>query len=207
MLSSLINRLRAFQRNTEGTVTVEFVIYAPLLLWLFAAIYTWFDAFRQETVNLKAAYTISDLISRETTTLNETYIDSMYEMTKLLIRGDSQITLRVSVVRWDMDNDRYYIDWSRVRGSSLPEWTNATIVDINDRLPAMPDQERVILVETRNEMTPAFRVGLPDLDINNFVFTRPRFAPLVPFEGGVNSDAGDHNDNPEEVEDLDTEAS
>lgn len=207
MLSSLINRLRAFQRNTEGTVTVEFVIYAPLLLWLFAAIYTWFDAFRQETVNLKAAYTISDLISRETTTLNETYIDSMYEMTKLLIRGDSQITLRVSVVRWDMDNDRYYIDWSRVRGSSLPEWTNATIVDINDRLPAMPDQERVILVETRNEMTPAFRVGLPDLDINNFVFTRPRFAPLVPFEGGVNSDAGDHNDNPEEVEDLDSEAS
>jgi hypothetical protein len=204
MLSSLIKRLRAFQRATEGTVTVEFVIYAPLLLWLFAAIYTWFDAFRQETVNLKAAYTISDLISRETTTLNETYIDSMYEMTKLLIRGDSQITLRVSVVRWDEDNDRYYIDWSRVRGSSLPEWTNATIVTIKDKLPTMPDEERVILVETLNEMTPAFRVGLPDLDINNFVFTRPRFAPLVPFEGGVNSD-GYHDDNPgnEDTETLD----
>jgi hypothetical protein len=203
-ITHLISRLRAFQRSTEGTVTVEFAIYSPLLLWLFVAIYTWFDAFRQETVNLKATYTISDLISRETATLNETYIDSMYEMTKLLIRGDSQITLRVSVVRWDADNNRYYIDWSRVRGPSLPEWTNASIVGITDDLPTMPDEERVILVETRNEMTPAFRVGLPDLDINNFVFTRPRFAPLVPFEGGVNSD-GYHDDNPngDETETLD----
>ena len=204
MFKPLIKRLKAFARSTEGTVTVEFAIYSPLLLWLFVAIYTWFDAFRQETVNLKAAYTRSDLISRETTTLNETYIDSMHKMAKLLIRGDSDITLRISVVRWEEDDNRYYIDWSRVRGPSLPEWTNATITAINDDLPAMPDQERVILVETRNEMVPAFRVGLPDLDINNFVFTRPRFAPLVPFEGGVNSD-GSHNDNPsgQELEDLD----
>lgn len=193
MLSRLFKRLRAFSRETEGTVTVEFAIYVPLLLWLFAAIYTYFDAFRQETVNLKAAYTISDLISRETTTLNDTYIDSMYEMTNLLIRSDSVITLRISVVRWDEDNNRYYVDWSEVRGSSLEAWTDATISDVQDDLPTMPDEERVILVETRNEMTPAFRVGLPDLDINNFVFTRPRFAPLVHFEGNLGSGGG-HDD-------------
>lgn len=199
MLSRLIKRLRAFSRETEGTVTVEFAIYVPLLLWLFAAIYTYFDAFRQETVNLKAAYTISDLISRETTTLNDTYIDSMYKMTNLLIRSDSVITLRISVVRWDEDNNRYYVDWSEVRGSALEAWTDATISDVQDDLPTMPDEERVILVETRNEMTPAFRVGLPDLDINNFVFTRPRFAPLVHFEGNLGSGGG-HDDG---VEDLD----
>ncbi|MFC4215913.1 TadE/TadG family type IV pilus assembly protein [Pseudophaeobacter arcticus] len=193
MFSPLIRRLRAFSRNTEGTVTVEFALYVPLLLWLFAAIYTYFDAFRQETVNLKAAYTISDLISRETTTLNETYIDSMYKMSQLLIRSDSAITLRISVVRWDEDNNRYYVDWSKVRGESLTAWTDATISAVEDDLPTMPDEERVILVETRNEMSPAFRVGLPELDINNFVFTRPRFAPLVHFEGNLSSGGG-HDD-------------
>ncbi|MFT6456845.1 TadE/TadG family type IV pilus assembly protein [Pseudophaeobacter arcticus] len=193
MFSPLIRRLRAFSRNTEGTVTVEFALYVPLLLWLFAAIYTYFDAFRQETVNLKAAYTISDLISRETTTLNETYIDSMYKMSQLLIRSESAITLRISVVRWDEDNNRYYVDWSKVRGESLTAWTDATISAVEDDLPTMPDEERVILVETRNEMSPAFRVGLPELDINNFVFTRPRFAPLVHFEGNLSSGGG-HDD-------------
>ncbi|CUH87967.1 Flp pilus assembly protein TadG [Phaeobacter sp. CECT 5382] len=199
MLHAFLQRLRAFRQETSGLVSVEFALYVPLLLWLFAAIYTFFDAFRQESVNLKAAYTVSDLISRETTTLNETYIDSMYEMTKLLIRSDSQISLRVSVVRWDEDNNRYYVDWSKVRGSNLPVWTNSTISEVKDDLPAMPDEERVILVETRNEMVPAFKVGLPDLDINNFVFTRPRFAPLVHFEG-EDLGGGDHNDGSDELD-------
>lgn len=193
MLRNIAQRLRAFRNDTSGLVSVEFAIYVPLLLWTFAAIYTYFDAFRQESINLKAAYTISDLISRETTTLNDDYIDSMHEMAKLLIRSDSLITLRVTVVRWDEDNGRHYVDWSEVRGTELLSWTDATINTVKDSLPSMPDEERVILVETRNEMSPAFRIGLPELDINNFVFTRPRFAPLVHFEGGL-SNGGGHDD-------------
>ncbi len=193
MLNTLILQLRRFRRNAEGALTVEFVILAPLLLWLFAAIYTYFDAFRQQTVNLKAAYTISDLISRETAELNETYIDSMLEMNKLLVRSNSSLSLRVSVVRWDEDDDRYYLDWSKVRGTALDVWTDATISEVEDNLPTMPDQERVILVETRNEMEPAFNIGLPAMELDNFVFTRPRFAPLVYFEGVTISSSG-HDD-------------
>lgn len=183
MFRTLKTKLRQFRHNAEGALTVEFVIYAPLLLWLFAAVYTFFDAFRQDTVNLKAAYTISDLISRETSELNEDYIDSMHAMTQLLVRSDSDVSLRVSVVRWDEEDDRYYLDWSKVRGAAFVEWTDATISNVEDDLPTMPDQERVILVETRNDLEPAFNVGLPSLDLDNFVFTRPRFAPLVYFEG------------------------
>ncbi|MDE4134629.1 pilus assembly protein [Phaeobacter sp. QD34_3] len=193
MFHALRHRLKTFSRDSDGSVSIEFAIYAPLLLGVFAAFYTFFDAFRQESVNLKAAYTVSDLISRETTALNNDYIDSMYEMTKLLIRSDSNMSLRVSVIRWDEDDQRYYVDWSAVRGGALEQWTDGTISNVKDDLPNMPDQERVILVETRNQVTPAFRVGLPDLDINNFVFTRPRFAPLVRFEGDVDA-GGSHDD-------------
>ncbi len=193
MLTSLLKQLRGFRQNTEGALTVEFMLLAPLLLWTFAAIYTFFDAFRQDAVNLKAAYTISDLVSRETTELNETYIDSMYAMSQLLIRSDSATSIRISVVRWDEEDDRYYLDWSKERGDSFVEWTNATISEVEERLPVMPDQERVILVETRNDLEPAFKVGLPSLDLDNFVFSRPRFAPLVHFEG-VDIVSGSHDD-------------
>ncbi|MEP4037269.1 MULTISPECIES: TadE/TadG family type IV pilus assembly protein [unclassified Pseudophaeobacter] len=193
MLNSLHKNMRSFRQNSEGALTVEFMILAPLLLWTFAAIYTFFDAYRQDTVNLKAAYTISDLVSRETTELNDDYIDSMYAMSQLLIRSDSATSIRISVVRWDEEDDRYYLDWSKERGDAFVEWTNATISEVEDNLPVMPDQERVILVETRNDLEPAFKVGLPSMDLDNFVFSRPRFAPLVHFEG-VEIAAGSHVD-------------
>jgi len=193
MLNSLHKHLRSFRQNAEGALTVEFMILAPLLLWTFAAIYTFFDAYRQDTVNLKAAYTISDLVSRETTELNDNYIDSMYAMSQLLIRSGSATSIRISVVRWDEEDDRYYLDWSKERGEAFVEWTNATISEVEDNLPVMPDQERVILVETRNDLEPAFNVGLPSMDLDNFVFSRPRFAPLVHFEG-VDIVSGSHDD-------------
>ncbi len=193
MLNSLPKHLRSFRQNSEGALTVEFMILAPLLLWTFAAIYTFFDAYRQDTVNLKAAYTISDLVSRETTELNDDYIDSMYAMSQLLIRSGSDTSIRISVVRWDEDDDRYYLDWSKERGEAFVEWTNATISEVKDNLPVMPDQERVILIETRNDLEPAFNVGLPSMDLDNFVFSRPRFAPLVHFEG-VDIVSGSHDD-------------
>lgn len=194
MINFLSKRLKAYGRETDGSVSIEFAVYMPFLLMIFAAIYTYFDAFRQEGVNLKAAYTISDLISRETNYVNETYIDSMHSLADVLIRSDSSIALRISVVRWDENDERYYVDWSKVRGNGLLTWTDDTISDVEDNLPTMPDQERVVLVETVNDVTAAFQIGLPDMQIRNFVFTRPRFAPQIVFVDSTPNNNG-HNDN------------
>ncbi|MFW8594852.1 TadE/TadG family type IV pilus assembly protein [Cribrihabitans neustonicus] len=195
---ALARRFGSFARDTRGSVSIEFAFYAPLLLSLFAAIYTFFDAFRQENVNLKAAYTISDLISRETNYVNEAYIDSMHALAGLLVRGDTALSTRISVIRWDETDNRYYVDWSKVRGAAYAEWVDANINTVKDKLPAMPDQERVILVETKNSVEPAFNIGLPSLAIENFIFTRPRFAPQVVFVESKGNGNG-HNDNAEKV--------
>lgn len=196
--SRLPGPLRRFANGTEGNVSIEFALYAPLLLGLFASVYTFFDAFRQDSINLKAAYTVSDLISRETNYVNEAYIDSMHALASELVRSDTTLSTRISVVRWDEADQRYYVDWSKVRGTAFQEWADANINEVKDKLPDMPDQERVILVETWNEIQPAFNVGIPLMDVQNFVFTRPRFAPQVVFienKGNGNN----HNDNAEKV--------
>lgn len=184
----LISRIKAFFEDTRGSVTVEFALMMPLLFWAYASSAVFFDAYRQSSINLKAAYTIGDLISRETRALDDEYIDSMYAMGQLLVRTNSPLKLRVTVVRWDADDNRYYFDWSEGRGGVLP-MTEADILTLGNRLPTMPDQERVILVETWNTWTPAVQVGLPERDIENFVFTRPRFAPQIVF-GDVPPDTG-----------------
>ena len=85
------------------------------------------------------------------------------------------------------------MDWSVIRGGELAAWTDATIYNVEDYLPTMPDQERVILVETQNDVNAAFQIGLPDMEIYNFVFTRPRFAPQIVFEGSTTA-GGTHDD-------------
>lgn len=181
MLKKIRSAARRFRAENEGLITVEFVIYMPFLLISFAAMYTFFDAFRQDNINLKASYTVSDLISRETNYINNDYLDSMYTLFGMLVRYDTDLSMRVSVVRWDEGDSRYYVDWSKVRGDDFVEWTDGTIQQAEANLPTMPDQERVIIVETRSQLYPAFNVGLSDLQIDNFVFTRPRFAPQIVF--------------------------
>ncbi|MCR9126817.1 MAG: pilus assembly protein [Rhodobacteraceae bacterium] len=181
MFERLQHLLRRLRRDERGSVTVEFVMIMPLLFWGYGASYVFFDAYRQDTINLKAAYTVGDLVSRETQAINDQYIDSMYQLTRILTRTNSPMSMRISVVRWDADDEEYTLDWSSARGG-IDALTDANLTSLTDRLPTMPDEERVILVETWNTWSPPFTVGMEVMSIDNFVFTRPRFAPQVVWE-------------------------
>ncbi|CUH75250.1 Flp pilus assembly protein TadG [Tritonibacter multivorans] len=195
-LRSAVNR---FRRDEEGSVAIEAAFYFPLLLAMFAAIFTLYDAFRQESISIKAAYTISDLVSRETATLDDTYIDNMYLLTQAMTRDTRDVSMRISVVYWDEASGSYGVDWSVERGTGLAVWNDGTINDVAEHLPNLPDQERVILVETWNNLLPIFDVGLDNFDLYNFVFTRPRFAGQIIFEGMRASDGPVHDDGTEDA--------
>lgn len=180
-LKALLNQLKRFRRESSGTVTVEFAIIIPMLFWGYASSYIFFDGFRQSTINLRAAYTIGDMVSRETQVLTPAYIDSMYNMAQLLTRTEAPMAMRITVIRWDEDDDQFYLDWSQARGE-VGTMTQENLVDFADLLPVMPDAERVILVETWNTWEPVINVGMDERQMANFVFTRPRFAPQVIFD-------------------------
>lgn len=176
--------LSRFCAETHGSTSIEFVIMMPMLFLSFMCAYVFFDGYRQSAVNLKAAYTISDLISRETNVVNDSYIDAMYSLMRELTRTPSPIRIRISVVRWDEADARYYLDWSEARGADFDALTDDDLLGMDDKLPTMPDNERVILVETSNTFVPLYNIGMENIDLNNFVFTRPRFAPQVVFDSG-----------------------
>jgi len=179
--ASLRNGIKAFWRDSSGNVTIEFVLVMPILFWAFMATYVFFDGYRQSTVNLKAAYAIGDLISRETDAVNDAYVDSMYELYKLMVRARTETKMRITIVRFDQQDDRYYVDWSKERGYGTVR-DNESIKGITSELPVMPDNERVILIETRNKFVPLFNVGMKNKQLKNMIFTRPRFAPQVVWE-------------------------
>lgn len=173
-----------FSREEHGNVTVEFVLAMPILFWTFMAGYTFFDGYRQSAQNLKAAYTISDLISRELYDINDDYIDSMQKLMTLMTRATSSVNMRISVLRWDEADDRFYVHWSADRGLDAP-LTDGTVASYKGKLPVMPDNEHIIIVETRNVFVPLYNVGLENINLDNFVFTRPRFASTVNWDSGA----------------------
>lgn len=182
-------RLRAFARDTRGYVTVEAMIVLPALLWLFGVGWVYFDVFRQQSVNQKANYTIGDMLSRQTDPVDDSYIDSAFNLLKLLNKAaEPDSSMRVSVVQYRADGDSWRVQWSEARGGGSALGT-ADLTGYAERLPVVSDAAQLILVETWDAYVPVFQVGLGDFTIKTYSFTAPRYAPQLVWASGAEESA------------------
>lgn len=194
MFRTLVTKIRSFAEDTNGSQAVEAALAFPMVVWALAAGFNFYEGYRSYAVAEKAAYTVSDMISRETLPINGTYITNMRKIYRDLSGlSNSETALRVTVLRWDESDNRFYIDWAKRRGD-IPRLRNRDVGDYDSLLPPMVDNERIILVETASDFTPALDLsGLPflgditlsDRTIETFVFTRPRFAPQLIFDANA----------------------
>lgn len=172
--------LRRFSKDDRGSIAVETVVIIPVMFWAYLTMFSIFDAYRQHAVQQKVAYAIGDIISRETTPVDDAYLNGMVELVRFMstIKNPGDISLRVTSVRWNGINNVYERDWSQAKGW-VSAMTDAQVAGLQPNLPVMPHNERVMVVETFVKFEPVFDVGLQDRTIQNFVFTRPRYAPRV----------------------------
>ncbi|MGC3936436.1 TadE/TadG family type IV pilus assembly protein [Roseobacter sp. EG26] len=179
-------RVAQFTGNESGAVTMEFLIICPFLFWGYMAMLTYYDAFRQNTVNQKAAFTIADLISRQAT-VNGAFLDGAHTVFDTLVRSNTPTALRVTSVTYNDDDPEdetlgtYSVLWSEPRGD-FGELTTDDVENWHDVLPVMYDGATVVVVETWAGFRPAFKIGMSERTLHNFTFTRPRYSPQVCFE-------------------------
>lgn len=165
-----------FARNESGSISVEAMLIFPILLWCYLGTFVFFDAYRSQSTNLKAAYTIGDTLSRETGYVTPAYLDSLSALHRFLVDEDNSLArLRVTVYRFQQSDNSYRVRWSRTRGGGM-ELADAELATLRLNLPVMPDGEIAILVETWVGYRPSYSVGLEDFIFNDLVVTRPRFA-------------------------------
>ena len=174
--------LTRFGRNEAGTVVVEAVIVLPLFLWAYIALFVYWDAFRSMNTVQKAAYTISDMISREKVGKTTAYINGVQEMLEYLIDEDQNARLRVTEVTWSTTRKRFEVHWSRSPNNGLPPLTTASLQNYSHAIPTMTAGDYVIVVEVEVAYQPAFDIGMPNQTFREFIVTRPRFAPCIPMD-------------------------
>lgn len=179
----MLGMLRRFARDRDGSITVEAVLVFPMLVWVPLACLVFFEAFRAQSVSVKAAYTIGDVLSRvEEGFITPAYMDSLDALHDFLVTEDTERQLRVTVLMFKAGgagtaDDAYKVCWSEARGG-VAAMSDAALTGIRDRLPAMADGHVAVLVETRVEHVPPFDVLEPFI-YENFVVTRLRFAPQL----------------------------
>lgn len=176
---------RRFSKEETGSFAIEFVVMLPLLIFAWLFVVDAFYGFRINTVNQKAAYTLSDMISRETTPINSAYLDGSLELFTFLT--DTRVRdrgIRFTAVKFDADSNDFELEWSQSRGSLSPA-SDGEVAGWVSRLPTMPDNEIIMVVETYQHFIPTFDIGFNERDIHNFVFVRPRYAPQVLYSDGA----------------------
>lgn len=178
-LRGLAARLRRFAREPRGSFAVETVLMLPLLFWTVAAVYGFVDAYRMQALNLRATYTIGDLLSRQWNPVKPGYVDGLGRLHGYLTHGRYDTALRVTVVTWDALLEKHILLWSRGTEAAHPAITQATLSEVEARLPDMANGQSVILVETWMDFTPVFRIGLGAQTFRNEVVTAPRFVPQL----------------------------
>lgn len=182
LTSKLRLPLRSFGRDEGGSVVAEAVIVLPLFLWAYIALFVYWDAFRSMNTIQKAAFTISDMISREQTGITTAYVDGMSKTLEFLIDEDQDAKMRVTSVTWSMANNRFEVHWSKSPDNKLPELDNASLQTLAYQIPAMSPGDYVIVLEIEVGYEPTFDVGMPDQTFRQFIVTRPRFLPCLPLD-------------------------
>ena len=179
----LIHALRRFRRDEEGNLFVEAVIVLPFMLWAYVGLFVYWDAFRSVNSVQKAAYTVSDMISREMAPITPAYLTGMDAIIERLVDQDQDVAMRVTSVYFDQLDNRNEVHWSVSPGAAMPVLTTALLQAFRNQIPDMSDGDYVVIVEVSVGYTPSFNVGFSDLEMTQFIVTRPRFVPRVCMQG------------------------
>lgn len=197
-MKSLACHIRRFRDQEDGLVLTEFLILLPLLVWTFVALFVYWDAFRTINQAQKAAYSVSDLISRQSE-VDSTFVSGMQTVTEYLLNDSPNVKLRITSVKYKESDNKLYVLFSRSPGNKMPALTNTTVNTsaFRARIPIMANQDSVVIVETEVDYHPgkynhtrdgangvrySFDVGIPDSTFRNFVVTRPRYYLQVCFK-------------------------
>lgn len=183
-------RLALFGTGQEGSMPTEGVMAFTFLIWWYISSFQFFDAYRQKNMNLKAAYTVADMLSRETgpipgdpasAAINQAYINGLNTVFDYLTYSNRATWVRVSSVYWDASDSKYRVDWSAVSGTGHQVMTTPLLQGYSNRIPVLPTGDSVIIVETNMAYEPIFSMGLNAQWFQTFIATSPRFSSCLPW--------------------------
>ena len=169
--------LRDWRRDERGTITIEFVIWVPVLAFWLVVSAAFFEAYKSRSDAMKATQTLTDIMSRQVEVTNA-FIDELYALQdQLLPRAPAGTRLRVSSIQYSGVDNEYQVLWSRTAGGGQALVTP----DLSQEFfPQMADLDTVILTELDVPYQPFTDLGgIGNRTWSFALVTRPRFVSAI----------------------------
>lgn len=165
--------------DKTGAAAVEFAIVAPVILLLLLGCLAVFDMYRSNARLEQASLIVADMVSRETA------LDGGYAKRLYAVFGELSETTNVpNALRLTSianREGRYTADWSVQMGRADLLAPGGLYLD---EIPALSDQDSVILIETGTiYITLSSIFGIETVLFRNRKFIRPRFINATVFSG------------------------
>jgi Flp pilus assembly protein TadG len=177
---SFLNIRDEFLGDEGGSISIEFMVVFPLLLFLAISGLGFWDAFQSNSKTAKVAYAVSDIMSRHSD-VDDTDMAYLYSVQdKMLDPALDRRFLRISSICFEDDN--YRVLWSFTANSAdITDPGALRDEDIPvDILPTMAPQDSVILTEIQARWQPKINVGVVAKTWRNALVSRPRFVKIIP---------------------------
>lgn len=188
-MKRILDHFRHFASDETGNGVVESVLILPVLAWWYVGTLVFYEGYEARNITLKATYTVSDMLSREDGVVNANYIEGMADIYEYLTdRVADYQAIRVTLLycddNCDKDDDSRVLamDWSYGTDNKR-DLTAGDLSDYLDKVPLATKGDRLILVESFSTFVPAFNVKLEETEFQTVVVNRPRFVPLLCFDG------------------------
>jgi hypothetical protein len=172
---------KGFLSDERASISIEFMIIMPLLVFLTTGGVAFWDAFYSNSRTAKVAYVISDIMSRHDV-VDATDMAYLFNLQEKMLPGDlEQRALRISSICFE--DDRHRVLWSYT--ASGDDATPPTPL-VDDEipvavLPTMAPQDSVILTEVAARWQPHFvNVGRTSMTWRSELVSRPRFVKIIP---------------------------
>ena len=189
VIKAITGRLRRFSRNEDGLASADMILMLPLYLFCILGTFTFWDAYDVVNRSQKAAYSVSDLVTRKQDNVTEAYVNGMFGTVQYMLGPSLPTRTRITSIFYNGAQNRYEVIWSRSSYPGIPQLTTSTLPTIASHLPALADGDSLMVVEVNVEFKPI--VGfvmralneIPEGTMKHVVATRPRFLPKVCLQG------------------------
>lgn len=180
MRNRLNEALRRHRNAEDGALAPEALIILVALVWVYTAMFVFWDAYKTENLVVKATYTVADMISRETMPIDDAYIDGANTIFGFLSGQNPTNDLRVTVVEMDVGPDGVTPELGIIWSYGTGTWQRVIdIAEIESRVPILAIGDQLIVVEGKSRWTPVFNVGLPERDLYELVVAKRRLPGKV----------------------------
>jgi len=171
----------ALLRDERASISIEFMVVMPLLLFLTTGGITYWDAFQSNSKTAKIAYAVSDIMSRHDV-VDDTDMAHLYSVQDKMLAADlDRRSLRVSSICFAGGD--YHVLWSYTASSAdiaTPDALTDEEIPV-EILPAMVPQDSIVLTEVQARWQPNFlNVGVGRKTWRTELVARPRFVKIIP---------------------------